>query len=137
MATYAKDITQSIEPAQANVATLGKGIEARAEGARLSANATGTMLKAAGFLAEQYVAYDVGKTQAEAEQATSDFYKSNEMAENAADALPLVASQRDALAATGTSYSIVPDAATRKQASIGQYDIEIKKLKRCCCRWNV
>lgn len=122
---YTKDITQSIEPAQANVATLGKGIEARAEGARLSANATGTMLKAAGFLAEQYVAYDVGRTQAEAEELTSEFYKKGV----AEETLPIVQAQRDKVAAEGTSYSIRPDAAMRKQASIGQYDIEIQKLK--------
>ena len=122
---YAKDITQSIEPAQANVATLGKGLEAKAEGARLSANATGAMLKAAGFLAEQYVAYDVSKTQVEAEELTSEFYKKGV----AEETLPIIEAQRDKLAATGTSYSVVPDAGTKRQAAIGQYDIEIKKLK--------
>lgn len=125
MATYAKDITQSIEPAQANIGTLAKGIEAKAEGARLSANATGTLLKAAGFLAEQYVAYDVSKTQVAAEELTSEFYKKGV----AEETLPIIEAQRDKLAATGTSYSVVPDAETRRQASIGQYDIEIKKLK--------
>jgi hypothetical protein len=129
MALYAKDITQSVEPAQANVATLGKGIEARAEGARLSANATGTMLKAAGYLAEQYVAYDVGKIQAEAEQVTSEFLDKGMQAEKAAQDMSLVAAQRDKLAATGTSYSVVPDAETRRQAAIGRYDEEIKRLK--------
>lgn len=129
MALYAKDITQSIEPAQANIATLGKGIEARAEGARLSANATGTMLKAAGFLAEQYVAYDVGKTQAEAEQATTDLLESGMKAEKAGQDAALATVQRDKLAATGTSYSIVPDAETRRQAALGTYDQEIKRLK--------
>jgi hypothetical protein len=128
-AVYAKDITQSVEPAQANVATLGKGIEARAEGARLSANATGTMLKAAGYLAEQYVAYDVGKTQAEAEQVTSEFLDKGMQAEKAAQDMSLVAAQRDKIAATGTSYSVVPDAGTRRQAALGTYDQEIKRLK--------
>ncbi len=128
-AVYAKDITQSVEPAQANVATLGKGIEARAEGARLSANATGTLLKAAGYLAEQYVAYDVSKTQVEAEQVTSEFLKRGETAEKAAEALPLVTAERDKFAAMGTTYSVIPDAETRRQAAIGTYDQEIKKLK--------
>ena len=129
MALYAKDITQSVEPAQANVATLGKGIEARAEGARLSANATGTMLKAAGYLAEQYVAYDVGKTQAEAEQVTSEMLDRGMQAEKAGQDLSLITAQRDKLAATGTSYSVIPDAETRRQAAIGTYDQEIKRLK--------
>lgn len=129
MALYGKDITQSIEPAQANIGTLAKGIEAKAEGARLSANATGTLLKAAGFLAEQYVAYDVGKTQAEAEQVTSEFLDRGMQAEKAAQDVPLVAAQRDKLAATGTSYSVVPDAETRRQAALGTYDQEIKRLK--------
>jgi hypothetical protein len=129
MALYAKDITQSVEPAQANVATLGKGIEARAEGARMSANATGAMLKAAGYLAEQYVAYDVSKTQIEAEQVTSEFLKRGETAEKAAEALPLVTAERDKFAAMGTTYSVIPDAETRRQAAIGTYDQEIKKLK--------
>ena len=129
MATYAKDITQSIEPAQANVATLGKGIEARAEGARLSANATGTMLKAAGFIAEQYVAYDVGKTQAEAEQVASEFLDRGMQAEKAGQDAQVVMAQRDQLATTGTSYSVVPDAETRRQAALGTYDQEIKRLK--------
>ena len=120
---YGTNITQSIEPAQANVATLGKGIEAKAEGARLSANATGAMLKAAGFLAEQYVAYDVGKTQAEAEELTSEFYKKGV----AEETLPIVQAKRDTLAAQGTSYSIVPDAEMKRQATLGTYDEEIKK----------
>lgn len=129
MALYAKDVTQSIEPAQANVGTLAKGIEAKAEGARLSANATGAMLKAAGFLAEQYVAYDVGKTQAEAEQVTSEFLDSGMRAEKAAQDVPLVTAERDKIAATGTSYSLQADAGMRKQAALGTYDQEIKRLK--------
>ena len=129
MALYAKDITQSIEPAQANVGTLAKGIEAKAEGARLSANATGTMLKAAGFLAEQYVAYDVGKTQAEAEQVTSEFLDSGMRAEKAGQDAALATVQRDKIASEGTSYSVVPDAETRRQAALGTYDQEIKRLK--------
>jgi hypothetical protein len=129
MALYAKDITQSIEPAQADVGTLGKGIQARAEGARLSANATGVMLKAAGFLAEQYVAYDVGKTQAEAEQVTSEFLDSGMRAEKAAQDVQLVTAERNKIAATGTSYSLQADAGMRKQAALGTYDQEIKRLK--------
>ena len=129
MALYAKDITQSIEPAQADVGILGKGIQAQAEGARLSANATGTLLKAAGFLAEQYVAYDVSKTQAEAEQVTSEFLESGMQAEKASQDAALATAQRDKLAATGTSYSVVPDAETRRQAALGTYDQEIKRLK--------
>lgn len=129
MALYAKDVTQSIEPAQANVGTLAKGIEAKAEGARLSANATGTMLKAAGFLAEQYVAYDVGKTQAEAEQVTSEFLDSGMRAEKAGQDAALATVQRDKIASEGTSYSVVPGAETRRQAALGTYDQEIKRLK--------
>jgi hypothetical protein len=145
MALYAKDITQSVEPAQANVATLGKGIEARAEGARLSANATGTMLKAAGYLAEQYVAYDVGRSMIEteggmteqgfatkgksAEDLTQEMLDRGMQAEKAGQDLASVTAQRDKLAATGTSYSVVPDAETRRQAAIGRYDEEIKRLK--------
>lgn len=122
---FSTNVTQTIDPAQPNVATLGKGLEAKAEGARLSANATGAMLKAAGFLAEQYVAYDVGKTQVEAEELTSEFYKKGV----AEETLPIVQAQRDAVAAQGTSYSIQPNAAMRKQAALGTYDEEIKKLK--------
>lgn len=129
MALYAKDVTQSIEPAQANVDTLGKGIQARAEGARMSANATGTLLKAAGVVAEQYVAYDVGKTQAEAEQVTSEFLDKGMQAEKAAQDMSLVAAQRDKIASEGTSYSVVPDAGMRKLAALGTYDQEIKRLK--------
>jgi dihydroxyacetone kinase DhaKLM complex PTS-EIIA-like component DhaM len=129
MALYAKDITQSVEPAQANVATLGKGIEARAEGARLSANVTSTMLKAAGYVAEQYVAYDIGKTQVAAEEVTSEMLDKGMRAEKAVQDLPLVTAERDKLASMGTSYSVVPDAGMRKQAALGTYDQEIKRLK--------
>ena len=145
MATYAKDITQSIEPAQANVATLGKGIEAKAEGARLSANATGTLLKAAGFLAEQYVAYDVGRSMIETsegtteqgfttkgktpEELTQEMLDRGMRAEKAAQDLPQVMAQRDAYAVSGTSYSLQADAETRRQAALGTYDQEIKRLK--------
>ena len=128
-AVYAKDITQSVEPAQANVATLGKGIEARAEGARMSANATGTLLKAAGVVAEQYVAYDVGKTQAAAEEVTSEFLDRGMKAEKASQDAAAVTAERDKLASMGTTYSVVPDAETRRQAALGTYDVEIKRLK--------
>ena len=129
MALYAKDVTQSIEPAQANVDTLGKGIQARAEGARMSANATGTLLKAAGVVAEQYVAYDIGKTQAEAEQVTSEFLDKGMQAEKAGQDAALATAQRDKIASEGTSYSVVPDAGMRKLAALGTYDQEIKRLK--------
>jgi hypothetical protein len=145
MALYAENITQSIEPARADVGTLGQGIQAKAEGARLSANATGTLLKAAGFLAEQYVAYDVGQSMVETEGGmteqkfatrgktpeglTQEMLDRNMRAEKAAQDLPLVIAQRDKLAAAGTTYSIVPDAGMRKQAALGTYDQEIKRLK--------
>jgi hypothetical protein len=126
---YGTNITQSIEPAAPNVGTLAKGIEAKAEGARLSANATGTLLKAAGFLAEQYVAYDISKTQVAAEEVTSEFLDRGMKAEKASQDVATVTAERDALAATGTTYSIVPNAEMKRQAALGTYDQEIKRLK--------
>ena len=138
MALYGKDITQSIEPAQANVGTLAKGVEAKAEGARIAANATSTLLKAAGVIAEQYVAYDVGKTLAGAEQTTSEFLERGMQSEKAAQDLPTIMAEREK--AAGAPFSTTDrlpasqaDAqrnfGEQKLAIVGTYDQEIKRLR--------
>lgn len=138
MALYAKDVTQSLEPAQANVGTLAKGIEAKAAGAKYAADATSTLLKAAGVMAEQYIAYDVGQSLAGAEQTTSEFLDTNMKAEKAIQDLPTIMSERDkAATAPFSSTDRLPASQADAQrnfneqqaAIVGTYDQEIQRLR--------
>lgn len=138
MALYAKDVTQSIEPAQANVGTLAKGIEAKAAGAKYAADATSTLLKAAGAIAEQYVAYDVSKSIAGAQQTTEEFLDTNMKAEKAMQDLPTIMAERDkAATAPFSSTDRLPASQAdaqrnfgeQKAAIVGTYDQEIQRLR--------
>jgi hypothetical protein len=139
MATmYRTDVTQSIEPAQANVGTLAKGVEAKAAGAKYAADATSTLLKAAGVVAEQYVAYDVGKTSASAEQTTAEFLETNMKAEKALQDLPTIMAERDKAATTPfSSTDRLPASQADAQSNfneqqaaiVGTYDQEIQRLR--------
>ena len=135
---YTKDITQSLEPAQANVGTLAKGIEAKAAGAKYAADATSTLLKAAGNIAEQYIAYDVGQSLSGAEQTTSEFLDTNMKAEKAIQDLPTIMSERDKVAtAPFSSTDRLPASQADAQrnfgeqqaAIVGTYDQEIQRLR--------
>lgn len=135
---YRADVTQSIEPAQANVGTLAKGVEAKAAGAKYAADATSTLLKAAGVVAEQYVAYDVGKTSASAEQTTAEFLETNMKAEKALQDLPTIMAERDKAATTPfSSTDRLPASQADAQSNfneqqaaiVGTYDQEIQRLR--------
>lgn len=135
---YRTDVTQSIEPAQANVGTLAKGVEAKAAGAKYAADATSTLLKAAGVVAEQYVAYDVGKTSASAEQTTAEFLETNMKAEKALQDLPTIMAERDKAATTPfSSTDRLPASQADAQSNfneqqaaiVGTYDQEIQRLR--------
>lgn len=138
MALYAKDVTQNVEPAQANVGTLAKGIEAKAAGAKYAADATSTLLKAAGVVAEQYIAYDVSKSIAGAEQTTYEFLDTNMKADKAIQDLPTIMSERDkAATAPFSSTDRLPASQADAQrnfseqqaAIVGTYDQEIQRLR--------
>jgi hypothetical protein len=154
MALYSKDVTQNLEPAQANVGTLAKGIEARATGAQYAAAATSTLLKAAGVMAGEYVAYDVSRSMVETtdgtteagfatkgktpEGLTQEMLDRGMQAEKAVQDLPTIMSERDkAATAPFSSTDRLPASqaeaqrnfSEQKAAIVGTYDQEIQRLR--------
>jgi hypothetical protein len=114
MATYRADVTQSVEPAQANTATLAKGAEAAAAGARIQTESTANLLKTAEFAIKSKIDYDMAGVESEAEQATQDFFESNMKVSQEADVLAATPKNQTAL---DSNYQI-----------INVYDQQLKRL---------
>lgn len=111
---YRADVTQNQEPAAPNYGTLAKGSEAAAAGARIQAESTGTLLKAAEFAVKSKVEYDMAGVQSEAEQATQDFFERNMAISREADTLAATPTNQTAL---DSNYQIV-----------NVYDQQLKRL---------
>ena len=76
MATYRQNVTQTVEPAQANWQTAARAVEMQGE-------TVVSALKGITELGKAYVDYDISKTRSQAEQVQSEFLISNMAAEQA------------------------------------------------------
>jgi hypothetical protein len=128
MATYRANVTQNIEPAQANVGFLQRAAELQAGAARSKAEAIGTALSAGTAAYKGYVQGEIDSATQEAGAAAKEFFESNRQAVVDREAMLELQSQRSTF--VGNIMGTPP---TQETTAVGDvmagFDAEIERLR--------
>jgi len=132
MATYRQDVTQNLEPAMANPATLSKAQEAQAAAAKYNMAATETLVKGLSGVIETgaklKTEFDIRGYTKEAEQLREGFFESNMAAERAAEKYGSLAAERTMFDKLNASPQMPANQAAIEKTLAG-YDSELERLK--------
>lgn len=128
MATYRANVTQNIEPAQANVGFLQRAAELQAGAARSKAEAIGTALSAGTAAYKGYVQGEIDSATQEAGDAAREFFESNRQAVVDREAMMELQSQRSTF--VGNIMGTPPTGETTAVGDVmAGFDSEIERLR--------
>lgn len=135
MATYRADITQNIEPAMANPASLqraaqleGAAAELRGAASQTKSNVAASLIKAGGDLYKGYVQSEINSITEQASNLTRDFMVTNQAAQVAGQQAGQVLQQREQFASS-VMGPLEPSQEEVVGNTLAGFDSELNRLK--------